>query len=108
MQFADRTMKNSPRNPQAIGIGVIGMGWMGQVHARAYLQVPDRFPASELAPRLIVCADDMADRAEDCRSRMGFRKCTTDWREVIADPDVQLISVTTPNHLHLEIVQAAA
>jgi predicted dehydrogenase len=93
---------------QSIGIGVIGMGWMGQVHARAYRQVPDRFPESDLEPRLVVCADDVQSRAEDGRSRMGFERCTTDWREVLADPDVQVISVTTPNHLHLEIVQAAA
>ena len=93
---------------QTIGIGVIGMGWMGQVHARAYRQVPDRFPKSGLEPRLVVCADDIPARAEDSRSRMRFDRCTTDWREVLCDPDVQVISVTTPNDLHLEIVQAAA
>jgi len=93
---------------QAIGIGVIGMGWMGQVHARAYQQVPSRFPESGLAPRLVVCADDVPARAEEGRTRMGFARCTTDWRDVLADRDVQVISVTTPNHLHLEIVQAAA
>jgi len=92
----------------ALGIGVIGMGWMGQVHARAYRQVPDRFPDSGLAPRLIICADDVAARAEDGRARLGFEKCATDWSDVVNDPQVQLISVTTPNHLHLEIVQAAA
>jgi predicted dehydrogenase len=93
---------------QVTGIGVIGMGWMGHVHARAYRQVPDRFPETGLRPRLVVCADDVRARAEDGRSRAGFERSTTDWREVLADPDVQVISVTTPNHLHLEIVQAAA
>jgi len=93
---------------QAIGIGVIGMGWMGQVHARAYRQIPDRFPDCALAPRLVVCADDVAERAEEARARLGFEKCTTNWRNVVNDPAVQLISVTTPNNLHVEIVQAAA
>lgn len=91
-----------------IGVGVIGMGWMGQVHARAYRQVPERFPEIELAPRLVACADDVPARAEEGRARLGFERCTTDWKELLADPDVQVVSVTTPNHLHLEIVQAAA
>jgi predicted dehydrogenase len=91
-----------------IGVGVIGMGWMGLVHARAYRQVADRFPGCPLAPRLVVCADDAAARADESRARMGFERSTTDWREVVADPQVQLVSVTTPNHLHVEMAQAAA
>jgi len=92
---------------QAIGIGVIGMGWMGQVHARAYRQIADRFPEVEFRPRLVICADDVSSRAADSRARLGFERFTTDWREVLANPEVQVISVTTPNNLHLEIVQAA-
>lgn len=92
----------------SIGIGVIGMGWMGEVHARSYRQVPDRFPTSGLHPRLVVCADDVAARAEAGCARMGFERCTTDWREVLADPYVHAVSVTTPNYLHREIVEAAA
>ena len=91
-----------------IGIGVIGMGWMGSVHSRAYRAVPDRFSASGLAPRLCVCADESAERAAAGARRFEFERHTTDWREVVEAADVQVVIVTTPNHLHLEIVQAAA
>ena len=46
-----------------IGIGVIGMGWMGQVHGRSYRQIPLRFPKADIEPRLVICADDVAARA---------------------------------------------
>ena len=91
-----------------IGIGVIGMGWMGQVHSRSYRQIQDRFADSGIRPQLVVCADEAEERALDGQSRFGFERATADWREVIDDPQVAAISVTTSNNAHLEIAEAAA
>ena len=91
-----------------IGIGIIGMGWMGMVHGRAYHQVRQRFPESELLPELIVCADDVAARCEQARNMLGFTRTTTDWREVMGDPDVSVVDITAPNRLHLDMVRSAA
>jgi predicted dehydrogenase len=93
---------------QIIGIGVIGMGWMGTVHSRAYLQAADRFHDSGIRPRLVTCADDVEERAKQARERFGFERSTTRWQDVISHPDVQVVNVATPNHLHLEVVRAAA
>jgi predicted dehydrogenase len=92
---------------RSVGIAVIGMGWMGQVHSRAYLQVPDRFHDCGVRPRLVVCADDVEARARQGQQRFGFLRATTDWREALADAEVQAVNITTPNHLHLPIVEAA-
>ncbi len=92
----------------SIGIGVIGMGWMGQVHARSYLQSRLRFPDLGVLPRLVICSDNVPQRADSAKAALGFEHSTTDWHEVITHPDVQVISITTPNNLHLEIAQAAA
>ena len=91
-----------------IGIGVIGMGWMGNVHSRAYRQIPDRFHNQGIEPRLVVCADADGPRADEARLRFGFARATNDWRAVVAAPDVDAVSITTPNDLHLEIIRAAA
>ncbi len=91
-----------------IGVGVIGMGWMGQVHSRSYNNVPQRFPESGIETRMVICADDVEGRAQTYQQAYGFEQCTTDWQEVVAHPDVDVISVTTPNFLHLEIVKAIA
>ena len=93
---------------RTIGIGVIGMGWMGEVHSRSYRHVPERFAGSGIETRLLICADEAEARARDAQPRFGFERWTTDWKQVIADPDVEVVSVTTPNFLHREIVQAAA
>ncbi len=93
---------------RTIGIGVIGMGWMGEVHSRAYRAIPDRFHESGLFPRLVLCADQVEARAQAAQQRFGFERCTTDWRAVIADPEVEVINVAAPNGMHLEIIREAA
>jgi predicted dehydrogenase len=93
---------------QTVGIGVIGMGWMGAVHSRSYRQVPDRFAELGIRPRLVICADEVAERAREARERFGFEKHTTSWPEVVADPEVEVINIAAPNHLHCEIAVAAA
>lgn len=91
-----------------IGIGIIGMGWMGMTHARAYRQIADRFHNSPLQPKLIICADDVAERTTEAKTRFGFERTTTDFRRVIADEDAQIVNIAAPNSMHLEIVEAAA
>ena len=93
---------------KTIGIGVIGMGWMGQVHSRSYGLVPQRFPDAEIEPRFIICSDNVPERAEKAQKMLGFEQSTTDWQEVIAHPDVEIVNIATPNFLHVEIVKAAA
>ncbi|MCY3780743.1 MAG: Gfo/Idh/MocA family oxidoreductase [Chloroflexi bacterium] len=91
-----------------LGIGLIGMGWMGQVHARSYYMVRQRFPDAGLKARLIICSDNVAERAEDARERLGFEMATARWQDVIEHPDVQIVNIATPNNLHVDIVRAAA
>ncbi|GAC1652608.1 MAG: Gfo/Idh/MocA family oxidoreductase [Ktedonobacteraceae bacterium] len=93
---------------RTIGIGVIGMGWMGEVHSRSYRAIPDRFHKSGISPRLLVCADPVESRAQAAQKRFGFERYTTDWRSVIADSAVEVVNVAAPNGMHLEIIQAAA
>lgn len=93
---------------QTIGIGVIGMGWMGAVHSRSYREIPHRFQNSGLRPRLVICADEVETRGREAQGRFGFERYTIDWRQVISDPEVAVVSIATPNNMHLEIVQAAA
>jgi len=46
-----------------VGVGVIGMGWMGEAHSRAYGLVGDRFVERGISARLVACADADAGRA---------------------------------------------
>lgn len=93
---------------RTIGVGVIGMGWMGTVHSRSLRAAGDRFFDQGLRPQLVICADESVTRARGAQERFGFAAASTDWREVIDHPEVEAVTIATPNHLHLEIVRAAA
>lgn len=93
---------------RTIGIGVIGVGWMGMTHSRSYREIPHRFHDSGIQPRLIICADEAEDRARQAKTRFGFERHTVDWRQVIADPAVEVVNIAASNNVHLEIARLAA
>jgi predicted dehydrogenase len=91
-----------------IGIGLLGVGWMGEVHSTSYRRVPIHFPECEGRARLVVAADEVEARAHAAADRLGYERSTTDWREVIADPEVEAVSICAPNFAHRELALAAA
>lgn len=93
---------------RTVGVGVIGMGWMGAVHARAWQAAPLRFPDLGVQTHLVACADEFTPRARAARDEHGFERVAADWREIMRDPEVGAVSITAPNHLHLEMMLAAA
>jgi len=93
---------------RSIGVGVIGFGWMGRVHAQAHARLRHHFPDLGLVPELVAVADDVPGRAEAAAAQFGFASATADWRELLTDPRVELVSVTAPNWLHREIGVAVA
>lgn len=91
-----------------IGVGLIGFGWMGRVHSQAYARVRHHFPELPLVPELVAVADDVPGRAEQAATQFGFTTAHRNWRDVLADPRVEVVSVTAPNWLHREIGVAVA
>jgi predicted dehydrogenase len=91
-----------------IGIGVIGFGWMGQAHSRAYRDIPVYYPESGLKPRLAAVADNVPARLDLAKTNFGFASTTSDWRELIERDDVDVVDITAPNALHQELAEAAA
>ncbi|MEU5539802.1 Gfo/Idh/MocA family oxidoreductase [Streptomyces sp. NPDC020362] len=92
----------------ALGVAVVGFGWMGRVHTQAYARVRHHYPQLPLRPELVAVAEEVPGRAEEAAERFGFASATRDWREVAADPRVQAVSITAPNFLHREIGVAMA
>lgn len=89
-----------------IGIGLIGTGFMGKTHALAFRAV--RAVMGDVpACRLELLCDTPAERAQQMADQFGFARSTADWRALVADPKVDLVSITTPNALHHEMALAA-
>ncbi|WP_046868753.1 Gfo/Idh/MocA family protein [Microvirga massiliensis] len=88
-----------------IRVGVIGTGFMGRAHALAYRAVSGIFPG--LRPELEVVADIDEKAAAGACQQLGFRRYTSDWKVLVADPAVEIVSITTPNVFHREMTLAA-
>jgi predicted dehydrogenase len=89
-----------------IGVGLIGTGFMGKAHALAYHTV--RAVMGDVpGVRMLALADTPDAKAREMAAQFGFARATGDWRTLLDDPAIQLISVTTPNGLHREMAVAA-
>ncbi|MCM0622303.1 Gfo/Idh/MocA family protein [Nocardioides bruguierae] len=98
----------SETDDRVLGIGVIGAGWLGDVHARAWARLRHHFPEVPVEPRFVAVADSNdAARATAVRKH-GFAHSYADWRDLVADPAVDVVSVTAPNMLHRELGVAVA
>ena len=91
---------------RTIGVGLIGTGFMGKCHTLAYRSVRAVFD-TPLSPRLVSVCDRRAAAAEQHAAQCGFEKATDDWHAVMDDPEVDLVSITTPNKFHCEMALAA-
>ena len=89
-----------------IGIGVIGTGFMGKAHSIAYSASASVF-GTGLRPNLEIVCDLSPERASQRATDLGFSRYSADWRDVVNDDAVDLISVCTPNDTHAEIAIAA-
>ena len=72
-------------------IGILGAGFMGTTHARAYAKIPGISIAAVSSRHL--------EKAERLAGEVGAR-ATTDDRSIIDDPSIAAISNTLPTHLH--------
>jgi predicted dehydrogenase len=89
-----------------VGLGLIGTGFMGKAHALAYGAARAVF-GDVPAVRMACLCDAEPARARAFADQFGFAAATSDWRAVIADPAVDLVSITTPNALHRDMALAA-
>ena len=94
---------------QDINVGIVGFGWMGQVHAKAMSRVLQHYPALGVTPRLAGVADTADDgRLDYARNVFGATFTTDDWRELVARDDIDLVCVAGPNFTHRDVAVAAA
>jgi predicted dehydrogenase len=90
-----------------IRIGLIGTGGMGKAHATAFQNVPLVFGNEPGRPILEIVADVDAKALEKWASEFGFARWTINWHEIVEDPRVDVVDITTPNSLHAEMAIAA-
>jgi predicted dehydrogenase len=90
-----------------VGIGIAGYGMMGKAHSYGYTVAPV-MRSLNYRPRLRVISGRDEEKVARAAAAYGFESWTTDWRELIRRPDVDIVDICTPPGTHAEIAAAAA
>ena len=83
-----------------LGVGIIGCGWAGNQHARAYSSLGD--------VELVSVADEKDEAARKLSKKWGFKTCHKDYKKLLADPKVDVVSICLPIYLHADATVKAA
>lgn len=87
-------------------IGLIGTGFMGKAHVFGFTSAPRVFDLP-YDLELHTVADITPTAAEEAARRLGFAHSTANWRDIVTNPEIDLVSITAPNALHKEMALAA-
>ncbi|MGI9354884.1 MAG: Gfo/Idh/MocA family protein, partial [Rhizobiaceae bacterium] len=90
----------------AIGIGIVGGGYMGKAHAVAMSCVGAVFGTS-LRPRLEMVCGSTPESSEKYRAAYGFARAAKDWQALVADAKVDAVVIASPQETHYAIAEAA-
>ncbi len=89
-------------------VGLIGAGFMCKAHSIAYAGMPMFFWPAPGIPVKKTIADITEERAAEAAQQYGFEKSTADWKDIVNDPEIDIVDICTPNDVHAEIAVAAA
>jgi predicted dehydrogenase len=90
-----------------IKLGLVGAGWMGHAHGAAFRTASQIFGRHPATIEIVAVADTSEAAAKRFAETFGVARCTTNWRELVADPAVEVVDITAPNDVHPEIAIAA-
>jgi len=93
---------------RSVGIGMLGAGFIGQMHSLAFGAVKYAKPQHRIASHLLSLADIDRPLVDEVQRRYGWEYATTDWRETVDNPNVELFINSGPNDVHADPTIAAA
>lgn len=88
-------------------VGIVGFGSIGKVHAYGYSTLPYYMDPMPLNARITHVVCSRPETAERARRLVGADVASTDFRSVTENPEIDIVHICTPNHLHLEPLLSA-
>jgi len=88
-------------------VGMVGYRFMGRAHSNAWRQAPKFFPLKANVEMHTICGRSSAG-VQAARAQLGWQHATTDWREIVESPLIDIVDISVPPDLHAEIAIAAA
>jgi len=88
-------------------VGIIGFGFIGRVHAYGYVNLPLFYDPPPCSARIThICTGHEETARKGC-AQVGADHATTDFRQITENPDVDIVHICTPNHLHKDALLSA-
>src|SRR5688572_7807880 len=87
------------KQPERIGLAIVGAGRVGLIRG----EIAARYPQVDW----IGIAEINRERGQVVRDKVGADFLTTDFRELLARPEVTAVVVSTDEHLHVAPIMAA-
>ena len=78
-----------------VGYGIIGCGVIAPWHARAFQSITDA--------KLVAVCDIIPEKAEKLKTEFGAEYVYTDYKEMLARDDIQIVSISTPSGMHADM-----
>ncbi|MFG3505072.1 Gfo/Idh/MocA family protein [Streptomyces sp. NPDC047821] len=98
--------QRTARQERTIGIGMVGYAFMGAAHSQGWRTVGRVFDLPLRPVLAAVCGRDAA-AVRAAADRHGWAAAETDWRDLVARDDVDVVDICTPGDSHAEIAIAA-
>jgi predicted dehydrogenase len=83
-----------------VGMGVIGAGVWGNIHCTTYRAIPNA--------TLVAVCDLVPEKAQAMAEKYGAKRWYTDYKQMLADPEIDAVAVVTPDFAHKQPVLDAA
>lgn len=88
-----------------LGVALIGTEFMGRAHSHAWRNVAAFWPRHRVSLNVLVGREP--EKTRRTAQELGWLEHSTDWAAVITRPDIDIVDICTPGHLHAEIAIAA-
>ncbi len=106
--FTSMAASTSAGDAPEIGIGMLGYAFMGKAHSNAFRKIPYMMYPPAAIPRMVGISGRNEAAVTEAAKRYGYENAYTDWRDMIANPDIQVFDNGGPNNFHAEPTIAAA
>jgi predicted dehydrogenase len=90
----------------ALRVAMVGYAFMGAAHSQAWRNAHRFFDLPAVPELTVLCGRDTS-AVEAAAARFGWRETATDWREVIARDDIDVVDISSPGDTHRDIALAA-
>jgi len=88
-------------------VGILGFGFIGKVHAYAHQTIPFYYPHADFHTRITHIGTSRMETAQNGCAQVQAQVPVVDYREITENPQIDIVHICTPNHLHKDMLLSA-